>query len=48
MKHILQVVFVNSAAFWIYLANVNAVLTFVSLLLAISYTVYRFLKDSKR
>jgi hypothetical protein len=42
VKHIIQILTLNSAALWLYLANANTLLTFISLILAITYTIYRW------
>ena len=48
MKDSIQIISANAGAIGISLANVNDVLTLVSLTLAICYTVWKFLKlDNK-
>lgn len=45
---ILQVILVQVSAVGIYLGNINTILTFVSLSLAISFTCYKFYKEFKK
>jgi len=40
----IQVGIVNSSAIFLNVTNCNEILTFVSLVLAISYTIYKFVK----
>jgi len=43
----IQVGIVNSSAIFLNVTNCNEILTFVSLVLAISYTIYKFVKFEK-
>ena len=43
--HLISVLGVNITAVIVYLSGINTVLTFISLIFAISYTTYRFYKD---
>jgi hypothetical protein len=38
----------NAGAISLYLANINQILTGISLLAAISYTLYKFYKETKK
>ena len=42
MKHYLDIWLLNAGAFTLSFANVNPVLTFLSLILAISFTIYKW------
>lgn len=44
-KHLLEVTVTNAGALAITLANLNAVLSTISLSLAIGYTIFRIVKD---
>ncbi len=48
IKDTVQVGIANSTAIGISIVQVNEVLTFISLLLAISYTIYKFTKFDKK
>jgi hypothetical protein len=45
MKDTLQIITANVSAIGISLANVNDLLTFISLALAICYTIWKYTKD---
>lgn len=48
MRHIIQVLSVNVAALWVAVEHVNDLLTLLSLVSAIGFTVYKFIKDTKK
>jgi len=47
VKHILQVLGVNTTALTLTIANINGILTTISLILAIGYTLYKIRKEIK-
>ena len=44
----LQVMTANGSAIGLNLTSCNEILTFISLLLAITFTIYKFSKDAKK
>ena len=48
MNDTIQVAVANTTGIAIYLTQVNQVLTLISLTLAISYTIYKFVKYEER
>ena len=48
IKDTVQVGIANSTAIGISIVQVNEILTFISLVLAISYTIYKFTKFDKK
>lgn len=48
IKDTVQVGIANSTAIGISIVQVNEILTFISLLLAIAYTIYKFTKFDKK
>ena len=47
LVHIAKVVSANVAAWTVALTNLNSLLTTISILLATSYTIYKFVKEIK-
>ena len=48
MKDTIQIITANGGAIGVSLANVNEMLTFLSLGLAIAFTIYKFIKLKKK
>lgn len=46
--HIGQVLLVNLTAAWVCISHINEILTFVTSLSALAYTVFRFVRDFKK
>jgi hypothetical protein len=47
-KDTIEVIMANVAALFISIQSINAALTTISLLLAITFTIYKFWKESKK
>ena len=48
MKDTVQILTANGGAIGVSLANINEMLTFLSLALAIAFTIYKFIKLKKK